>query len=183
MRCALPLVVLTAVIAACGGDGGVAPQITPPVADSINPARGTTGTIVRVMGSGFSDSARVYFSGLQAPKVERSGNQLFVTAPEGLVRGTTYDLRVVNRDGGADTLTATFQAVSPSVSRVNGVTKPTGLVGMTVLIEGDAFGDARHGKIFFIGAGGTQIPATVADSINDWTNNFVVTTVPAGTPN
>jgi hypothetical protein len=89
----------------------------------------------------------------------------------------------MNRDGGADTLPAAFQAVAPSVSRVNGVTKPTGLVGMTVLIEGDAFGDARHGKVYFVGAGGAQIPAVVADSANDWTNTFVVTTVPTSTPN
>ena len=99
------------------------------------------------------------------------------------MRGTTYDVRAVNRDGGADTLPAAFQAVSPSVSRVNGVTKPTGLIGMTVLIEGDAFGDYHHGKVFFAGSGGTPIQAIIADTLNDWTNNYVVTTVPAGTSN
>src|SRR5439155_24374505 len=155
------------------------PHVTPPVADSINPARGTVGTIVRVIGSAFSDSARVFFNGLQSPKVEHQGNQLFVTAPEGLILGTAYDLRVVNRDGGADTLPAAFRAVAPSVSRVNGVTKPAGLIGMTVLIEGDAFGDYRHGKVFFAGAGGVPIQATIADTINDWTNGYIVTAVPS----
>ena len=50
------------------------------------------------------------------------GNQLYVTAPEGLVQGTAYDLRVINRDGGVDAMLAAFQGCLPSVSRVNGVT-------------------------------------------------------------
>jgi len=184
MRRLLSMLIPVAAITACGGgDKAAAPHIVPPVADSINPARGTTGTIVRVMGSAFTDSAHVFFNGLLSPKVERQGSQLFVTAPEGLARGTTYDIRVVNRDGGADTLAAAFQVVSPAVSRVNGVTKPTGLIGMTVLIEGDAFGDYRHGKVFFAGSGGTPIQATIVDTLNDWTNNYVVTTVPTGTSN
>lgn len=177
------IIAVVAITACGGGDKGTAPIIVPLVADSINPARGTTGTIVRLFGSAFADSAHVFFNGLQSPRVERQGNQLFVTVPEGLVRGTTYDVRAVNRDGGADTLAAAFQAVSPSVSRVNGVTKPTGLIGMTVLIEGDAFGDYHHGKIFFSGSGGAPIQAVIADTLNDWTNNYVVTTVPAGTSN
>jgi len=176
-------VVAIALLASCSKEHSTAPIITPPVADSLNPARGTVGTTVRVMGRAFADSARVYFSGLQAPRVERQGNQLFVTAPEGLVRGTTYDVRIVNRDGGSDTLPAAFQAVAPSVSRVNGVTKPSGLVGMTVLIEGDAFGDSRHGKVSFVGSGGTLIQAAIADTANDWTNSYIVTTVPLGTAN
>ena len=182
MRRFLSTVGIAAAVTACGGDKAVAPPVVPPVADSINPSRGTVGTVIRLMGTAFGDSVHVFFNGLPSPKVERQGTQLYVTAPEGLVRGTVYDLRVVNRDGGSDTLTAAFQAVSPTVARVNGVTKPTGLIGMTVLIEGDAFGDARHGKVYFVGTGGSQIPATVADSVNDWTNNFIVTSVPTGTP-
>jgi hypothetical protein len=172
---------IAAVTACGGGDKSTAPNAVPPVVDSINPTRGTVGTIIRVMGSGFTDSARVYFNGLVSPSVTRQGNQLFVTAPEGLVLGTTYGLRVVNRDGGADTIAAAFQVVSPTVARVNGVTKPSGLVGMTVLIEGDAFGDSRHGKVFFAGTGNAApIQATISDTANDWTNNYIVTTVPAG---
>jgi len=184
MRRMLSMLIPVVAVTACGGgDKAIAPHIVPPVADSINPARGTTGTVIRVIGSAFADSAHVFFNGLASPKVERQGGQLLVTAPEGLARGTSYDIRVVNRDGGADTLVAAFQAVAPAVSRVNGVTKPTGLIGMTVLIEGDAFGDYRHGKVFFAGSGGTPIQATIADTLNDWTNNYVVTTVPAGTSN
>ena len=183
MRRVLSITVITVALSACGGDKSVAPKVVPPVADSINPGRGTVGTVVRLMGTGFSDSAHVFFNGLLSTKVERQGAQLYVTAPEGLTLGTTYDIRVVNRDGGADTLAAAFRVVSPSVSRVNGVTKPTGLTGMTVLIEGDAFGDARHGKVFFAGSGGALIQATIADTANDWTNSYIVTTVPSGTAN
>ncbi|HEV8218491.1 MAG TPA: hypothetical protein VGP95_21725 [Gemmatimonadaceae bacterium] len=183
MRRALSIGIAIAALSACGGDKSVAPNVTPPVADSINPGRGTVGTVVRLMGTGFSDSAHVFFNAIPSPKVERQGAQLYVTAPDGLTLGTTYDIRVMNRDGGADTLAAAFRVVSPSVSRVNGVTKPTGLTGMTVLIEGDAFGDARHGKVFFAGAGGVPIQATIADSANDWTNSYIVTTVPSGTAN
>ena len=183
MRRVLSALISAAALSACGGsDKAAGPHVVPPVADSINPSHGTVGTIVRVMGTSFADSAHVFFGAMASPKVERQGLQLYVTVPEGLVHGTTYDLRVVNRDGGADTLPAAFTAVSPSVARVNGVTKPTGLIGMTVLIEGDAFGDAKHGKVYFAGTGGTQIQATIADSANDWTNNYIVTSVPTGTP-
>jgi len=158
--------------------------VTPPVLDSISPNRGTVGTIVRVDGSSFAqDTVHVLFGGLEAPTVERLGASLFATAPEGLVLGTTYDVRVVNRHGGADTLAAAFQAVLPTIARVNGVTKPSGLVGMTVLIEGDAFGDHAHGQVFFKATDGSSIEAAIADPANDWTNNFIVTTVPTGTAN
>ena len=171
-------------LAACGADKAAAPVVVPPVLDSISPAHGTVGTVVRLSGSLFAnDSVRVYFGTHASPHVERTSGVLYATAPEGLVLGSSYDVRVVNRDGGADTLLTAFLAVAPTVARVNGVTKPTGLVGMTVLIEGDAFGDARHGKVFFVGTGGTPIQAVIADSANDWTNDYIVTTVPNGTAN
>lgn len=174
----------TATFGACSSDKSTGPTLAPPVIDSISPARGTVGTVVRINGTALaSDTMRVFFNALPSPKVERQNGVLFAAAPEGLVLGTTYDLRVVNRENTADTLPAAFEAVVPTVSRVNGVTKPTGLIGMTVLIEGDAFGDAAHGKVFFAGAGGTPIQAAIADTANDWTNNYIVTTVPNGTAN
>jgi hypothetical protein len=145
-------------VAACGGDS-TSPNIVPPVLDSISPNRGTVGTIVRLNGSAFAtDSVNVFFGSLKSPHIDRQGGALFATAPEGLVLGTTYDVRAVNRGGGADTLAGAFQAVAPLVTRINGVTKPTGLIGMTVLIEGDAFGDAAHGKVFFAGPASRSLP-------------------------
>lgn len=170
-------------LTACGSDTASAPIRVLPVLDSLAPNRGTVGTVVQVHGSAFESGAvSVYFGGLASPKVERLANGLLATAPEGLSLGTIYDVRVVNSSGGADTLAGSFQAVAPTVGRINGVTKPTGLIGMTVLIEGDAFGDARHGKVYFAGAGGAKIQAVIADSASDWTNKYIVTSVPAGTP-
>ena len=177
------LAIIIAVVA-CGGDNGSNAKLVAPAVDSLTPRRGTVGTLVQIHGTSFENGAvRVYFNGLQSPTVDRQGLSIFAVAPEGLTAGTTYDVRIVNPSGGSDTLQAAFQAVPPTVARVNGVTKPTGLIGMTVLIEGDAFGDHRHGKVFFEGSGGVPIQAVIADTANDWTNNYIVTTVPSGTAN
>jgi hypothetical protein len=178
----VPLFVM--VVAACGSDKGSAPQVTIPTLDSIVPSQGTVGTVVTAYGATFeAGEVRVYFNDIVSPAVERQADRLFATAPEGLVAGSLYGVRVVNPSGGADTLLGSFRAVPPTVTRVNGVTKPTGVIGMTVLIEGNAFGDAKHGKVWFEGAGGTRIQAVIADSAGDWANEFIVTSVPAGTPN
>lgn len=70
----------------------------------------------------------------------------------------------------------------PVVITVNGATIPTGPVGSTVIIEGQEFGgtqDAASGEVLFSdGAGGT-VAATIA-SVDDWTNTFIITTVPTG---
>ena len=68
----------------------------------------------------------------------------------------------------------------PSLTVVNGVPHPTGLVGMTIAIQGTNLGDAAHGKVFFTPTGGTAILASIANTATDWTDAFVVTTVPAG---
>jgi hypothetical protein len=181
-RIAFLAIIVTVV--ACGGDNGSNAKLIPPAVDSLTPRRGTVGTLVQIHGTSFENgTVRVYFNGLQSPTVDRQGLSIFAVAPEGLTAGTTYDVRIVNPSGGSDTLQAAFQAVPPTVARVNGVTKPTGLIGMTVLIEGDAFGDHRHGKVFFEGSGGVPIQAVIADTANDWTNNYIVTTVPSGTAN
>ncbi len=156
--------------------------VVPPVIDSISPRRGTVGTEVRIYGSRFtSDSLAVYFGDLKSPKVQLSGGSVFATAPEGITLGSTYDIRVLNRLLEADTIAAAFQVVRPKVARANGVTKPTGLVGMLIFVEGDAFGDVKHGKAYFRASDGTRIQAVIADSANDWANTYVLTTVPTGT--
>lgn len=156
--------------------------LLPPVADSVSPERGTVGTEVRIYGTRFSaDSVRVFFGGIEASAVVQEGGSLFATAPEGLAAETTYDLRIVNKDLTADTVAAGFRTVAPNVVRVNGVTKPTGLVGMLAFIENDAFGDAKHGQVYFRASDGTRIQAVIADTANDWANTYIVTTVPSGT--
>src|SRR5438105_7847690 len=166
-------------LTACGSGGDKAVAPTQVGIDSISPSKGTVGTEVRIAGRGFASGSQVLFGALASPSVQLQNGVLFAAAPTGLTAGTSYDIKVVN-GGSAATLTGAFQAVAPSVSRVNGATLPTGLAGMTVLIEGGAFGDARHGKVFFTNTGGAPIQATIADSANDWTDRFIVTTVPQG---
>lgn len=67
----------------------------------------------------------------------------------------------------------------PVIALVNGVTKPTGLVGMTVIIEGSEFALANEGRVYFRGADGSAVQATVDPA--DWHNTYIVTTVPQGT--
>ena len=168
----------TTLLTACGsGDKATAP--TPVSLDSISPSKGTVGTEVRISGRGFTSASQVLFGTLASTNVQLQNGVLFATAPSGLTAGSAYDVKVAN-GGTSATLTSAFQAVAPSVSRVNGATLPTGLAGMTVLIEGAAFGDARHGKVLFTNTGGSPIQATIADSVNDWTDSFIVTTVPQG---
>ncbi|GAC1653299.1 MAG: hypothetical protein NVS4B3_16260 [Gemmatimonadaceae bacterium] len=155
--------------------------VVPPVVDSVRPNRGTTGTVVGFFGRQFSvDSVNVFYGTLKSLVVQQQPGVLYATVPAGVTAGTSYDVRIVNKDGVTDTLVAGFKAIAPIVTRVNGVTKPSGLVGMTVLIEGDAFGDLANGKVFFTGTGGALIQAVIVDPVNDWNNNYIVTTVPAG---
>jgi hypothetical protein len=44
-------VLLPLALTACGGDSSTGPDIAPPVLDSISPAHGTVGTLVRLNGS------------------------------------------------------------------------------------------------------------------------------------
>jgi hypothetical protein len=80
---------------------------------------------------------------------------------------------------GSDKGTGPAPLGKPVVTQVNGVTEPVGLIGMTVMIEGASLGDLARGKVYFLGTGGARIQATVANV--DWTDAFIVTTVPQGT--
>ncbi|HUG40232.1 MAG TPA: hypothetical protein VMM12_07100 [Longimicrobiales bacterium] len=168
---------------ACGDDDPSGPAITPPTLTAASPSQGTVGTEVRIDGTGFVAGASVWFNQLPSSSVDLENGALFALAPSGITEGTSYDLIVANPDGGADTLLAAFTAVGPEASRVNGVSKPTGLQGMTIIIEGSGFGDAvalSGGKVWFTTTTGTDIEAVVTDSANDWTDGFIVTSVPTG---
>ena len=80
---------------------------------------------------------------------------------------------------GSDKGTGPSPLGKPVITQVNGVTEPVGLIGMTVMIEGASLGDSARGKVYFRGTGGTRIQATTARV--DWTDAFIVTTVPQGT--
>jgi hypothetical protein len=68
----------------------------------------------------------------------------------------------------------------PVLLDINGATKPSGPVGSTVIFEGSGFGAAQgSGRVLFSNGAGGMDTATVA-SPSDWTDSFIVTTVPAG---
>ena len=166
---------------ACG-DGGTEPA-DPPVIMAVAPDQGTAGTEIRINGSRFQAGAAVTVGGLSSPSVALDGGALFAVVPSGVQADSTYDVSVTNPDGGSSSLAAAFTAVAPEATRVNGVTRPTGLVGMTVIIEGAAFGDdpaLSEGRVFFGTTGGGAIEASIVDPTNDWTDGFIVTSVPQG---
>lgn len=184
MRRSLLLAPGVALVVACsGGNKITGPTGTAPVLQSITPTQGTVGTELHLYGSGFSaaDSVEVYFGAIASPRVQAQGGDLFALAPKGLVAGQTYTVRVVNAGGKADSLAAAFTAVPPRIYTVNGAIRPTGLRGMTVILQGQAFSDdlATSGaKVYFRAADGTATQAVIADTANDWGDGFVVTTVP-----
>ncbi|HEX6590001.1 MAG TPA: IPT/TIG domain-containing protein [Longimicrobiales bacterium] len=170
-------------VGACGDDPS-GPRSDPPVLTGVTPATGTVGTEVRIDGSGFEDDAEVFFGGIESPRVVHADGAIFALAPAGLEAGTTYDVRVSNGRSADETLEDAFTAVGPTALRINGVSKPIGLIGMTVIIEGAAFGDSMalsDGTVWFTDASGNPIQATVASPADDWTDGFIVTTVPNGT--
>jgi hypothetical protein len=179
----LLLPILAAALGACGDDSRTGPTGIKPVLSTISPVEGTVGTEVRINGTSFSAAnMSVFFNALQSPQVELEGGAVHARAPEGLQAGTVYTVRVVNDGGKSDTLNNAFTAVAPDIDRVNGATSPTGLIGMTVMIEGSAFGDSPGAsRVYFAAADGSPIQAVIADSDNDWADSFIVTSVPQNT--
>jgi IPT/TIG domain-containing protein len=68
----------------------------------------------------------------------------------------------------------------PILASINGATSPSGNTGSTVALEGANFGSAQGtAQVLFDNGSGVPVPAVIASSA-DWTNSFIVTTVPAG---
>lgn len=172
---------LAVILTACG-DGGTDPG-EPPVLTAVTPANGTSGTELRIDGSAFEAGLSVSIGGLEAPSADLDGGAVYALVPAGIEVDQVYDVTVSNPGGASATLEAAFTAVAPTTTRVNGVTRPTGLIGMTVIIEGSAFGDdpaLSGGQVFFGTSAGTSIEATIVDPVGDWTDGFIVTSVPQG---
>ncbi|MCK4657583.1 MAG: hypothetical protein KAT85_11145 [candidate division Zixibacteria bacterium] len=139
------------------------------------------GTEFTVTGSNFRNGAWVWFDELAADSVEvASDTDLHGFVPAGVDTSMVYTVTVRNSDGTLASIDSAFTPVTPILKYVNSATKPSGIIGSTVIVEGDAFGDLQGaGKVLFSdGAGGT-IAATISNA-DDWTNSFVVTTVPSG---
>ena len=152
-----------------------------PTITRLSPAEGTVGTELAITGTNFQQGATVLVGTLAAAQVEVAFDTLiYAQVPAGIAANTALAVSVRNPDGGEAVLASAFTAVAPVLSFVNSATKPSGTIGSTVILEGKAFGDVQgEGQVLFSdGAGGT-IPAIIA-SPEDWTNTFILTTVPQG---
>lgn len=183
IRRAAGLTVVFAALAAlgCGDDDGTGPLsgLQPDVV-AVSPDTGNVGTLVEISGADFESGAGVAFGEFLSTAVQFvDGSTLLAHAPEGLVTDAVYDVTVVNPGGKSDVLADAYKAVAPVLQVVNGVSKPSGNTGSTVILEGKAFGDlVSFGQVFFTDGTGNPVQAAVALE-NNWTNEFIVTTVPA----
>lgn len=175
-------IMLVIIFTGCKNDDeNVIPVDEIPSISSLSPEEGTVGTELSIVGTNFVSGATVLIGGIASNQVEvASATELFAIVPEGIAANTALDVKVRNTSGGEATLNAAFTAVEPVLSFINSATKPSGIIGSTVIIEGKAFGDLMgDGQVLFSdGAGGT-VPASIANE-DDWTNDFIVTTVPTG---
>jgi hypothetical protein len=167
-------------VSACGG-GTTEPQGPAPLMSGVTPNVGTVGTELTVHGSNFRSGIVVLLDSLQATQTSVSGDTvIYASVPSGVQADTSYTVIVRNADGTQATLAGAFEAVAPVLQFVNSATKPSGIIGSTVIVEGDAFGDAQGaGQVFFSNGSGGTVAATIA-APGDWTNTFIVTTVPSG---
>ncbi len=173
------------IISACGGDNKekiTKPAGTAPSVASISPDSGNVGTLVEITGSDFKSGAVVYFGEYQAISTEYvSSNTLVATAADSLKPGIFYEVKVKNPGGAEDTYSESYKAVPPNLIVMNGVSKPSGNTGSTAILEGRAFGDLlSRGKVFFSDASGQPVEANISLEDN-WTNEFILTTVPSET--
>jgi hypothetical protein len=165
---------------ACGKDS-TSPQGTPPTLQSVSPATGTAGTELTLTGTDFRAGAAVLLDNAPADSVQVSGSTTaYALVPTGVTLGHAYAVTIRNSDGTSAKLNGVFTPVVPVLQYVNGATKPSGNVGSTVIIEGKAFGDRQGaGQVLFSNGAGGTIAAAIAGP-TDWTNTFIVTTVPSG---
>lgn len=170
---------LTFVAVACSDDAtgpvGLQPEVL-----AVAPDTGNVGTQVAITGSDFESGAGVAFGGFRSSSVQFvNSTTLLANAPDGLLTDEVYDVRVTNPGGKDDVLPSAYKAVAPVLQVVNGVSRPSGNAGSTVILEGKAFGDqAAFGQVYFVDDTGQPVQATISLEAN-WTNEFIVTTVPS----
>ncbi|KPJ83642.1 MAG: hypothetical protein AMS19_03690 [Gemmatimonas sp. SG8_23] len=179
-RSLLALAGLAMIASGCGDDPSGVEQGPPPTISTIEPATGTVGTDLRITGTNLRPGAGGAVGSLAAAQVDvPSSSEAFLRVPEGVVTGETYDVTFENADGTEVTFPQAFTAVAPTLTFVNGATKPSGNTGSTVIVEGEAFGDAQGtGAVLFSDGVGGTVEAAVA-SAEDWTDGFILATVPS----
>lgn len=176
----MSLALVSGLLLACGKDS-TSPQGTPPTLQGVSPATGTVGTELTLTGTDFRAGASVLLDNAPADSVQVAGTStVYALVPAGVAVGHVYAVTIRNSDGTSAKLNGVFTPVVPVLQYVNGATKPSGNTGSTVIVEGQAFGDRQGaGQVLFSNGTGGTIAATIA-SPGDWTNTFIVTTVPSG---
>lgn len=152
--------------------------------ESVAPSEGSIGTEIYIKGKNFESGAMVIVGEVPATVVEvENATSIFAFVPEGIPVNTLLPVKVQNKNGGHGTFSNAFKAINPELHYVNSATKPSGNIGSTVIFEGKAFGDLQgNGKVLFSDGAGGNIEAVIA-SPDDWTETFIVTTVPQGAAN
>ncbi len=149
----------------------------------ITPTTGGVHTEITIEGLNFEPGASVLIDDIESTFVELSGDIIYARIPSGVIVNTPLDVTVVNPGGASSTLDEAFTAILPELDFVNSASKPSGIVGSTVILEGNAFGSIEGtSKIVFSDGAGGSIEATVV-SADDWTDEFIITTVPTGAGN
>lgn len=161
--------------------GGNDPSGADPIVTGVTPSVGTVGTELRISGSGFRAGAAVDVGEFPATGIALSGDTVvFASVPLGVEADSVYDVTVRNADGTEVVFDSAFTAVAPILRFVNSATKPSGQIGSTVILEGSAFGDLQGvSRVLFDNGSGGTVAATIAAPA-DWTDTFIVTTVPTG---
>lgn len=181
----LPLLLLLGTMftyTACSKDDETtAPVLSKPLLEGVAPAEGTIGTEIAIKGADFSENAKVFIGTVESAKVERQdAMNLYAIVPAGIPLDVLLPVKVINADGGEVQLDNAFKTIVPDLDFVNSATKPSGNIGSTVILEGNAFGDVQgEGKVYFTNSAGALLESGLI-AAEDWTNTFIVTTVPAG---
>ena len=175
----MAMTLAASVLAGCSDDT-VSPTDQQPVLAAISPDSGGVGTAIDVLGKDFQPGAVVYFGATATVKVTFiSGTHVRAYAPDGLVRGDVYPVKIRNATSLSSDASSPFKAVAPELTVVNGASKPSGTHGSTVIFEGRSFGDLLgKGAVYFTGAGSQPVEAPVSLEDN-WTNEYVIAAVPA----
>jgi N-acetylneuraminic acid mutarotase len=165
----------------CKKDSETTPTGLQPSITSVTPTEGAISTELAIEGTNFETGASVFVGDVESTVVDVvSKTQIFAQVPSGIIANQGLSVRVRNPGGLESTLESVFTAISPILDFVNSATKPSGNQGSTAIFEGRAFGSIQGtSKIYFSDGIGGKIEAIVA-SADDWTDEFIVTTVPSG---
>ncbi len=157
------------------------PTGSQPTALSVVPDSGDVGTLVQITGANFDSGASVSFGPWVAHSVQYvSSTTLLAYAPDSIKRDSVYNVSVTDPGGKSASIAHGYKGVAPLLNAVNGVSKPSGTIGSTIIFDGESFGDLLgKGTVYFSDAASNPLAASVTLAA-DWTNEFIVTTVPTG---